>query len=331
MADNNHLNILKKGVSHWNTWREENPKIKPDLSNCLLSDSKTAIGKVNCDFEKRNLQGINFSNTNLSKSTIRGANLYNSNFENANLYRADLRASNLKNSNLKNSKLNLTNLTLVKLVNSNLTGALFWETIVARTNLSGAKGLEHTKHGGPSVIDHRTFRKSGVLPKKFLKRIGLPDNLIELFNNQDFNDHTYQSCFISHSSRDEIFVKKLHHTLQRQGIRTWYSSEDLEIGDKFRETIESAIDEYDKVLIVLSDNSITSGWVEDEIDAVMEKEYLRKMVAILPISIDQNYHESSVAWVKKLRRSRHIGDFSNWTSQKDLQDSTKKLLKALKE
>ena len=31
MANKEHLKILKQGVKVWNKWREENPKVRPDL------------------------------------------------------------------------------------------------------------------------------------------------------------------------------------------------------------------------------------------------------------------------------------------------------------
>jgi hypothetical protein len=37
MANPAHLGILKKGVEVWNKWREENPKLRPDLSGAYLS------------------------------------------------------------------------------------------------------------------------------------------------------------------------------------------------------------------------------------------------------------------------------------------------------
>jgi hypothetical protein len=32
MANDEHVAMLKKGVDAWNAWREENPDIRPDLS-----------------------------------------------------------------------------------------------------------------------------------------------------------------------------------------------------------------------------------------------------------------------------------------------------------
>ena len=50
----------------------------------------------------------------------------------------------------------------------------------------------------------------------------------------------------------------------------WLDQENLKIGDKFREKIDEAIRIYDKLLIILSENSIGSDWVEDEVEAAFE-------------------------------------------------------------
>jgi len=329
MANSIHVSILEKGVEYWNLWRLQNPKISPDLSGIVLSETKTYLNEIDKKYEKKDFQGIDFSNTDFSRSILRGINLNNANLENSLFYRADLRKANMQYVNLKNAKLNLTNLTLVDLTQAIFYKTLFWETIISRTNLSDAIGLEFSKHGGPSIIDHRTFKKSKKISSHFLKGIGLPDNLIQFYKHKSTNKHSYQSCFISYSSNDEIFVNKLYNALQKNGIRCWFAPENLNVGDKYRETIENAITSYDKVIIVLSKDSILSGWVEDEIEATMEKEYLNKTVVTLPISIDESYLNSNISWVKKIKRTRHVQNFDNWLNQKEFNNSVKKLLKGL--
>jgi hypothetical protein len=39
MADQSHLDILQQGVEAWNSWRERNPSIKPDLCGEPLSEA----------------------------------------------------------------------------------------------------------------------------------------------------------------------------------------------------------------------------------------------------------------------------------------------------
>ena len=43
MANQKHLDILKKGVDVWNHWRRQIPNIQPDLSNANLSQTNLVI------------------------------------------------------------------------------------------------------------------------------------------------------------------------------------------------------------------------------------------------------------------------------------------------
>ena len=82
----------------------------------------------------------------------------------------------------------------------------------------------------------------------------------------------FYSCFISYSSKDQEFAERLHADLQAKGVRCWFAPEDLKIGDRFQDRIEESIRVYDKVMIVLSDNSVRSRWVEREVNAARERE-----------------------------------------------------------
>ncbi len=37
MANQEHLDLLKEGGETWNAWREENEKVRPDLSGAKLN------------------------------------------------------------------------------------------------------------------------------------------------------------------------------------------------------------------------------------------------------------------------------------------------------
>jgi hypothetical protein len=90
-----------------------------------------------------------------------------------------MRGADLREVDLSGAHLFSTNLTADLSSSTNLTGAIFSDTVFADIDLTSVTGLEECEHTGPSVIDHRTLQKSGSLPIKFLRGIGLPDNLIE--------------------------------------------------------------------------------------------------------------------------------------------------------
>jgi hypothetical protein len=86
------------------------------------------------------------------------------------------------------------------------------------------------------------------------------------------------SCFISYSSKDQVFADKLHADLQDAGVRCWFAPHDLPIGAKTWDAIDEAIGLRDKLLVILSEASIRSDWVEDEVNKAYAKERDRNTV-----------------------------------------------------
>ncbi len=77
------------------------------------------------------------------------------------------------------------------------------------------------------------------------------------------NPIEFYSCFISYSSQDDDFARRLHADLQQSKVRCWFAPEDLKIGDKFRPRIDESIRVYDKLMVILTEHSIASPWVEE--------------------------------------------------------------------
>ena len=75
----------------------------------------------------------------------------------------------------------------------------------------------------------------------------------------------YQSCFISDSSRDEEFARWLHEKMRGEKLRIWFAPEDMQGGKKLIEQIDRAIQVNDRLLLVLSEQSMNSEWVKTEI------------------------------------------------------------------
>ena len=70
--------------------------------------------------------------------------------------------------------------------------------------------------------------------------------------------------------KDEKFAQRLHADLQNKGVRCWFAPHDLPIGGKLLDTIDEAIRLHDKVLIVLSEQSLGSDWVENEVKTAFD-------------------------------------------------------------
>ena len=72
--------------------------------------------------------------------------------------------------------------------------------------------------------------------------------------------------FISHSTKDDAFVAELRQALELRGLTVWVDSRSLRGGDQLAPEIEQAISESRAVLVVVSQHSLNSEWVHDEVD-----------------------------------------------------------------
>jgi hypothetical protein len=96
----------------------------------------------------------------------------------------------------------------------------------------------------------------------------------------------YATCFISYSRKKEVFAQRLSADLQGESIPCWLAPEPTELGDTIRHRIDEPIRFYDKLLLVLSEHSIASTWVQDEVEAALEKERRRGRHVLFPIALD---------------------------------------------
>jgi hypothetical protein len=89
----------------------------------------------------------------------------------------------------------------------------------------------------------------------------------------------------SYSSHDQAFAERLHADLRAKNLRCWFAPEDLKIGDRFQDRIEESIRLFDKVMIVLSEASVQSSWVESEVNAAREREAGRNASCFSPSAL----------------------------------------------
>src|SRR5688500_14605373 len=100
-------------------------------------------------------------------------------------------------------------------------------------------------------------------------------------------ENTMSSIFLSHSSKDRVFVRRPARRLSKDGIPVWLDEADVKIGDSLIRRIGEAIDRADFVGAVISRNSVASTWVQKELSMAATKEIAAKKVVVLPILIDQ--------------------------------------------
>jgi len=276
------------------------------------------------------LPGADLSKAHLSSAKLFEADLRNANLSSTNLVGVDLRHSILIKANLSGANLSGANLIGAHLSEADFTVVILGETVLVDIDLSTIQNIESCHHLAPSVLDHRTLMRSGRLPEVFLRGCGLPDSLINYFPSLLNEQVRFHSCFISYSKKDEKFAKRLHADLQDNGVRCWFAPEDMKIGDRIRPVIDESIRVYDKLLLILTEQSIKSAWVEKEVETAFEKEQRQQQTVLFPIRLDEAVMEAKEAWAADIRRTRHIGDFCGWKSHDSYRTAFERLLRDLK-
>jgi len=92
--------------------------------------------------------------------------------------------------------------------------------------------------------------------------------------------------FISYSSKDDAFARKLVEKLEQIGVQVWIDYLELKVGDSLTEKISTAIDQCDYLAVILSSSSVSSKWVNLELAQAMTNELGGKNLKVLPILIE---------------------------------------------
>ena len=288
----------------------------------------------NADLSRANLTGAR-----LRGATLAGADLTGADLQGVDLGGVDLTATNLSHADLSRTRLAGASLKEASVRGTNLRStdldeAQLGDTTFADCDLTEASGLASCHHHGPSSLDHRTIAKSGDLPLAFLRGVGLPDWLIETYRGYLASPIQVYSCCISYATADDLFAKRLHADLQDHGVRCWFAGEDLKIpegqlGYDHHQAIDNEIRRRHKLLIALSETSITRPWVKWEVEEALDEEQRRGKPILFPIRLDDAILGATTGWATDVKR-RFIGDFSAWETPAAYQEAFDRLLRDLK-
>jgi TIR domain len=133
-------------------------------------------------------------------------------------------------------------------------------------------------------------------------------------------------------------LPRLYADLQNKSVRCYFALHDMQSGKKIHEQIDQAVRVYDKVLLVLSEHSIHSLWVEFEIRKARKREVQEKRRVLFPLRLMD--YETLEHWEcfdadtkKDLAteiREYFIPDFSDWKNHDTYQVALTRLLRDLK-
>lgn len=316
-------------LSWFNPWQYQNEMsvfVKADMENVLAN-------------------GLRIDSAVFDQAILRRAILNSPLIANSSFKRVTLEGASIHNGILWN----------VDLTEADLSGATLGNTILSDLDLSTVKGLETVRHEGPSSVDVATLRRSrGKIPEEFLRGCGLApwevlqarlyDPALTVSEISEIQYKIFQlrahgplflgGVFISYSHADSKFVDKIYNQLREAGASVWLDRHDLDAGS-LQKQISRAIRLNDVVLLVLSETSVQSDWVENELDMARRKERDEGRDVLCPVALDDSWKsrtfgndsEERVLWRTLTRKN--ILDFSKWKT-KAFNGQFDKLLRGLK-
>lgn len=337
----------EEGVAEWNRRRESGEET-PNLREAVLREASLdganlrEVSLDGADLRAADLRGADLRMADLSAADLRMANLHGANLAEASLGDANFLGSILIGANLRGANIHWVIFGGADLRGAMFDGAQCWRTSFIDVDLSVATGLDSCRHTGPSSVGIDTlYRSEGRIPETFLRGCGVPDEFTEYARSLVGSDSAVQffSCFISYSGRNEDFAKRLYSRLQDERIRVWFAPEDLKRGQKLHEQIDEAIRVYDKLLLVLSEDSMKSEWVATEIWHARQREAREERTMLFPIRLCefkalrswQCFNaESGKDMAREIREFYIPGDFVDWKKHDAFETAFERLLKDLR-
>jgi hypothetical protein len=211
-------------------------------------------------------------------------------------------------------------------------------------------GLDEIRHILPSNLSLNSLQLSkGKIPEKFLRGCGLSDVDIEYaklanpaLSNEEINVILYEiydlrstraiqinSLFISYTDKDNVFIDEMEKHLNKSGIRFWRDIHDATAG-RLEKVVDKAIRQNPIVLLVLSEHSVKSDWVEHEARTARELEKELGRDVLCPVALDDAWKDCK--WPERLREQimeYHILDFSKWQDDAEFAKMFRKLVDGL--
>jgi len=95
--------------------------------------------------------------------------------------------------------------------------------------------------------------------------------------------HQAPDLFLSHSSRDKTFVRRLAEDLTFCQVDVWLDEWELQAGDSLHDSIGMALERSRFVAVVLGDHFSDSRWAREELKQALSREKRSDKASVLPL------------------------------------------------
>lgn len=126
------------------------------------------------------------------------------------------------------------------------------------------------------------------------------------------------TVFLSHSSRDKKTAKRLAIDIMMSNIFVWFDEWEIHVGHSITQKISRGLDDVDFVVVLLSKNSVESGWVQKEWATKIGEEATSQSVSVLPVLLED-------CSIPSLLRDKKYADI-----RENYEDGVRELLGAIK-
>lgn len=267
------------------------------------------------------LTGARIRNATLSGVVLQGSNLTDADFSGSEMIDSDWRGAtarrvkmvgvdaiaaklstvdftdaDLSGVTLGNATLSFTRFHHTTLHDVELNSAILDNTQFADVDLSSARNLHTVRHYGPSAVDIHTLLRSVGVEDAFWRGVGLPESIIQQLPTLRTQPDPYHNAFISYSYPDRFFAYQVQSELRGMGVRCWLHEHQLAQNVDFYKSMKMGLRPQDRVILLASQHSLQSWWINDELTTAMGKALLLPEGAhpLLTIDLDGSLQDADL-------------------------------------
>jgi len=171
--------------------------------------------------------------------------------------------------------------------------------------LSGELIIDEARRAMVEAIELIRWIGGNVIPA--LAKAPAPELEPEELTLPERPSESEPAIFISHSALDGQVAERIANVLKSlPTYNIWYAEWAIAPGESIVEKIEENLSKTDLLLILLSPNSVTSRWVQRELNATLMRQLSGQKVSVVPILIKEC---EIPATLKDIKRIDMAGDF----------------------